>query len=407
MRWAGFERQVAWRFLLEGRFQTVLIVTGVAAGVAVIAYITALVTGLQANTIAKTVGTQAHVTVSPPEEIVVPALDAPPGTAALAVTQVRAQRLRSIANWQQLLDSLEKDPRVTAASPVVSGAALALRGQASGAVTLTGVQIDRHDRVIGLRSRVVAGTASLDPGEAVIGLELAQDLGVRPGDRLAVQTGTSTEPLRATAIVDLGNRELNRRAVYVPLRTAQSLLGLPGGATQLQFVLADPWLADAMAAELGERLPQKVESWQEANTQLVTALHAQSISTYLIRLVVAVVVVLGIASVLVVSVVQKRREIGILRAMGATRGQVLRVFLLQGVAVGALGSVAGIALARAMIFLFTHFVRGADGLPLFVIGLPVATALQAAALAVTGGLVAAIAPARRAARMDPAQAIRL
>ena len=403
----GFEWQVAWRFLREGRFQTVLIVTGVAAGVAVIAYITALVTGLQANTIAKTVGTQAHVSVQPPEEVVLAAADVPPHATVMPDTQVRTQRLRSIAGWQQLLTSLEADKRVTAVSPVVSGPALALRGQASGAVTLTGVQLDRHDRIIGLRSRVVSGAASLEPGEAIIGLDLAQDLGVRPGDRLAVQTGTSVEPLRVTALVDLGSRELNRRTLFVPLRTAQSLLGLPGGATQLQLVLADAWLAPVVAGELRARLAQKVESWQEVNAQLVTALRAQSVSTYLIRLVVAIVVVLGIASVLVVSVIQKRREIGILRAMGATRGQVLRVFLLQGFAVAALGSLAGVALARAMIFLFTHFVRGADGLPLFVIGLPLATALQAAALAMAGGLLAAIAPARRAARMDPAEAIRL
>jgi len=123
--------------------------------------------------------------------------------------------------------------------------------------------------------------------------------------------------------------------------------------------------------------------------------------------VVMIVVVLGIASVLVVSVVQKRREIGILRAMGTTRGQVLRVFLLQGAVVGALGSALGIVLAVLLIWAFTHFVRGSDGLPLFAITLPLATALQVAGIATVCGVLAAIAPARRAAAMDPAQAIRI
>jgi lipoprotein-releasing system permease protein len=111
--------------------------------------------------------------------------------------------------------------------------------------------------------------------------------------------------------------------------------------------------------------------------------------------------------VLVVSVVQKRREIGILRAMGATRGQILRLFLVQGAVVGALGSALGILLAIAMIWLFMAFVRGADGLPLFVIRLPFATAWQVALIATVCGVLAAIAPARRAAAMDPAQAIRI
>jgi lipoprotein-releasing system permease protein len=139
----------------------------------------------------------------------------------------------------------------------------------------------------------------------------------------------------------------------------------------------------------------------------VSALNAQSISTAIIRGVVLAVVVLGIASVLVVSVVQKGREIGILRAMGATRGQVLRVFLVQGAVVGVLGSVLGLLLAVALIWVFTHFVRGSDGLPLFSIALPPAMALQVALIASVCGVLAAVAPARRAAALDPAQAIRM
>ena len=110
---------------------------------------------------------------------------------------------------------------------------------------------------------------------------------------------------------------------------------------------------------------------------------------------------------LVVSVVQKRREIGILRAMGATRGQMVRVFLVQGGIVGAVGSVFGLALALLMIWLFTMFVRGSDGQPLFLIVLPLALAVQVALVATVCGVLAAIAPARRAAAMDPAQAIRI
>ena len=150
-----------------------------------------------------------------------------------------------------------------------------------------------------------------------------------------------------------------------------------------------------------------MESWQQANAQLVSALNAQSVSTALIRGVVMVVVVLGIASVLVVSVVQKRREIGILRAMGATQGQVLRIFLLQGAIVGALGSALGVLLAVGLIWAFTTFVRGSDGLPLFNITLAPALALRMAAIATVCGVLAAVAPARRAARLDPAQAIRM
>ncbi|EHL20485.1 hypothetical protein KYG_22750 [Acidovorax sp. NO-1] len=409
--WPGFELRVALRFLREGRMQTVLIIVGVAAGVAVIAYISALINGLQSNTLAKTLGAQAHITLRAPDDLVTPAAPALPGTALLSETQPRAQRLRSVANWQALVPLLERLPEVAGVSPMVSGSGLALRGEASQAIALMGVDLDRYDRVVGLRSKVVSGTARLAPGEAIVGRELANDLGVRVGDRLTVQTGgaggTVSDSVRVTALVDLGVKDLNRRTVIVPLRAAQSLLALPGGASQLDLTLKDVWVAQTLARALQTQFPYKIESWQESNAQLVSALNAQSISTSIIRGVVLAVVVLGIASVLVVSVVQKGREIGILRAMGATRGQVLRVFLVQGAVVGALGSVLGLLLAVALIWVFTHFVRGSDGMPLFSIALPLAMALQIALIASVCGVLAAVAPARRAAALDPAQAIRM
>ena len=403
----GFERRVALRFLREGHMQTLLIVVGVAAGVAVIAYISALISGLQSNTLNKTLGAQAHITLRAPDDLVTPARAPEPGSTNLTETQPRAQRLRSVANWQALVPVLEAMDSIAGVSPAMSGGGLALRGEATQAVALTGVELDRYDRVVGLRSKVVSGTAQLAPGEVILGRELAADLGVRVGDRLSLQTGTVTDSVRVTALVDLGIRDLNRRTVIMPLRGAQSLLGLPGGVTSLDLTVKDVWAAQQLAQQLRLQFPYKIESWQESNAALVSALNAQSISTGLIRAVVLVVVVLGIASVLVVSVVQKRREIGILRAMGATRGQILRVFLLQGAVVGALGSLLGLLLALAMIWLFTTFVRGADGQPLFNITLQAGTALQVALIATVCGVLAAIAPARRAAALDPAQAIRL
>ena len=426
--WLGFERRVATRFLLEGRMQTLLIIVGVAAGVAVVAYISALISGLQANTLNKTLGAQAHLSISALEDTVVAAgVAAGAGTTTLTQTQPRAQRTRTVANWQALLPLLEALPEVAAVSPMVAGAGLARRGEAQRSIALMGVELDRYDRIISLRAKVVSGMPRLGPGEAIIGTELAHDLGLQVGDRLNISTGVgvaaanasanvslnasasdpASDSARVTALVDLGVRELNRRSVIVPLRTAQSLLSLPGGVTNIDMALRDVWAAPALATALAGRWPYKVESWQDTNAGLVSALNAQSVSTALIRSVVMVVVVLGIASVLVVSVVQKRREIGILRAMGATQGQVLRVFLLQGAIVGAIGSVLGVLLAQLLILAFTTFVRGSDGLPLFAITLSPLLALQIAAIATVCGVLAAVAPARRAARLDPAQAIRM
>jgi lipoprotein-releasing system permease protein len=407
----GFERSVATRFLREGRMQTLLIIVGVAAGVAVVAYISALITGLQKNTLDKTLGAQAHMTLTERDDAVTPARAPAAGTTLLVQTQPRAQRPRSIANWQALVPLLEALPGVAAVSPMVSTAGLAVRGEAAKSIALVGVELERYERIVGLRAKVVSGVARLAPGEGIIGRELADDLGVRVGDRIGLITGSGegsvNDSLRITAVVDLGVRELNRRTVIVPLRAAQSLAALPGGATSLDLTLHDIWSAQILATDLSQRLPYQVESWQQANAQLVSALNAQSVSTGVIRAVVLVVVVLGIASVLVVSVVQKRREIGILRAMGATQGQVLRIFLLQGAIVGAIGSALGVGLAVVLIWVFSRLALGADGLPLFAITLQPGLALQVAGVATLCGVLAAVAPARRAAKLDPALAIRL
>jgi lipoprotein-releasing system permease protein len=407
----GFAWRIAVRFLLEGRMQSLLLVVGVAAGVGVVTYITALIDGLQGNTIRRTLGVQPHVQVRPIKDVPLAGRLAPPAAAGADVAsqeQPRAQRTLSIDNWVPLARELASTPGITAVSPMAGGAALALRGEGSRAVGIVGVELELYDRIAGLSDKIVAGTARLGPGEAIVGRELAEDLGVRLGDRFSLSLARDrSESVRAVAIYDAGVRDVNRRNVYVPLRTAQSLLGIPGGVTNLDLTVTDVFEAEDVARRLRARLPYEIESWMQTNSQLLSALDAQSLSTRLIRSVVMVVVVLGIASVLVVSVVQKRKEIGILRAMGASRAQMTQVFLLQGALVSAAGAAVGAFLAWAMVVLFVHFVRGADGQPLFPIALRLTTFAWVAAAATVAGVLAAIAPARRAAALDPAQAIRL
>jgi lipoprotein-releasing system permease protein len=403
----GFERRVATRFLSEGRVQTLLIIIGVAAGVAVIAYISALVIGLQSNTFEKTLGTQAHITLQAKDNVVMPARPLRNEERVFSRTQARAQQPRSIANWQALLPILEAVPEVAAVSPKISAAGLALRGEASRSVSLTGVDLDQYERIVHIRPKIISGVYRLNPGEAMIGRELATDLGLIPGDHFNVLTGLISDSFRVSALLDLGAVEINRRTVIIPLRAAQSMVGLVGGATSLEMALKDVWTAEETSKKLSAQLPYKVESWQQVNAQLVSALSAQSMTTAIIRLVVLVVVILGIASVMVVSVVQKNREIGILRAVGATQGQILRIFLLQGAIVSLMGSVIGIGLAYIAIYAFTHLVRDSQGLAIFNISLSPLLAGLVAAIASLCGTLAAVLPARRAAALDPAKAIRL
>jgi lipoprotein-releasing system permease protein len=212
--------------------------------------------------------------------------------------------------------------------------------------------------------------------------------------------------LTITGIFDLGSRGVNERNVYVLMRTAQDLLNLPGGASSIDVTVDDLWTAEDIAQRIAGRVGLKADSWIRTNNQLFIALNAQTISNVVLRVAVAAAVALGIASVLVVSVVQKSREIGILRAMGASRRQVMAVFLIQGAVVGLVGSVAGSAIAASFLELWTATLKNPDGTPLFMLTFDPHLVAWAAALATLTGLAAAVTPARRAARLDPAVAIR-
>ena len=405
-----FEWVVALRFLREGRLQTALIIGGAGAGVAVVLFITALVNGLQANTIKRVLGTQAHIVIRPLEEVARPQREAGAGESLLPRVEARAQRLRSIDQWQALEPVLDATPGITAVSPMVSGPAFALRGDASKSVAILGVEPARYDRIVAVGEKLVDGAFRLGPDDAVIGKELAKDLGLAVGDRFRLLTAETASPVTqsfvVSGIVDLGVRDLNRRSVYLAFRTAQTLLALSGGASQIDLKVADLFGAESLARKLEAQTGLTVESWMRTNEQLLAAINAQNISTSTIRAFVALIVAVGIASVLVVWVVQKRREIGILRAMGASRGQMLRVFLIQGGLVGCGGSLVGAALGLGFATLFRTFARNADGTPLFPIQLDYSLYLWAALLASLTGVIAAVMPARRAAKLDPVVAIR-
>lgn len=395
------EWTIATRFLREGKAQSALILVGIAVGVAVIVFLTALITGLQGNIINRTLGTQAHIKVQPPEEynrIVRP----PPGTAQLLLESKRAQRLRSINNWQQVRDVLDTMPRITAVSPSISGPAFARRGTALVSVALIGIDPQRYLRIIPVQDDMVAGVFRIGAGDTVIGKQLATDLGMRVGDKLRLDGGQGRESVvNVAGIFELGVRELDARYVYLDMKQAQSLLNLPGAATNIDVTVDDIFDAQAIALRIARLTGLKAESWMETNSQLVNALRSQSVSTRMISVFVALSVALGIASVLSVSVVQRTREIGILRAMGTTREQMLGVFLLQGGLFGLTGSLFGAAAGYGLVGVFNTF-----GPKLFYIPVNPWLPVAATALATVTGTLAAAVPARRAASLDPVEAIR-
>jgi len=400
-----FAWMVCLRYLREGRMQTLLILAGVTGGVAVIIFLTTLISQLQVSIIDKTLGSQAHIVIRAPQAVNRTSL--PPDSTA-AIIQPRAQRLRGVDQWASVAQLAAQTPGVLAVSPMVSGAGFAARADASQSVALMGVDATAFQRIVRMPKYLQNGQFDVSGTNTVIGIELAKDLGLAVGDKLRLVTMDGRDDLFSVAgIFDIGNRDLNRRWVFTSIKVAQSLLNLPGGITQIDLRVADLFAADATARQLQAQTGLTVDSWMQTNAQLLSALNSQSMSNNLIRFFVTVIVAVGIASVLVVSVVQKQKEIGILRAMGASPWRIMSVFLLQGGLYGLVGSALGSGLALALLNFFAKITRNADGSALVNGELELSVVVSACALALGVGLLAAVLPARRAARLDPVQAIRV
>ena len=397
-----FEWVVALRFLREGRMQTFLILTGVGVGTAVIVFLSALITGLQDSIIQRTLGTQAHVIIRPQEEVP-QVLD----SVADARVERPAQRIRSIVGWQQAIALVDRVDGVVATAPAISGPGLALRSRGTSSIVIRGIEPESYFRIVDLAPFIREGQFRLRGFDAVIGKDLARDLGVSVGDKIRVQTaGGRSAVLQVSGIVDAGNRALNATWVFVSLRVAQTLLSLEGGVSTIEVRVADIFGANPVADQIAQRTGLIAESWMTTNAQLMVGLRSQSASSVMIQVFVVLAVALGIASVLAVSVVQKSREIGIMRAVGTRARQVLRIFLIQGLLVGLVGSAGGVLTGIGLALFFASLATNPDGSATFPVALTWVLYLRATAVATIVGVVAAWLPARRAARLDPADVIR-
>jgi len=394
---------LALRFMREGRAQTVLILGGVSVGVAVIVFLSSLIGGLQTTIIERTLGSQPHITVYPRDEEArqVIARD-DPNTVVVSRIERPAQRVRSIVEWQRLLRRLRRDTGVTAATAVVAGPAFVTRGQSSNAVRVFGVEADEFNRIIPVRKYIVHGAYQPSAGNVLLGVTLATELGVGVKDRVRIETARgTTQMFVVSGLFQMGSKVADEQWAIVSLRAGQALLGLPGGASDVYVRVADLYDAEQVASRVRSSTNLAADSWMASNAQLLTALRSQSASSAMIEFFIVLAVAMGIASVLIVSVVQRSRAIGILRAMGVQRSRVLRLFLFQGAIYGALGSILGSAMGIGLIVFFTRIAA-----PLFPIELSPENVLLACGLAVLTGVLSAALPARQASKLDPAVAIR-
>ncbi len=379
-----FLLRLAARFLFSSKLQTALIMIGIGVGVSVQIFIGSLIEGLQEDLIDSTVGSRAHITISSEE---------------------RGGLLEDDPSFKGDVEAFDDEIKVV--SPVLEGPGN-IDNDESDPVIVRGFDFDEANVIYDFEDRLVEG-AMPDNDGFIIGNALADMLGVAVGDSISVvipQVGFTPIDVDVVGIFDLGNRTLNESWMVTSLSTAQALFendGLSAYEIQVIDVFASVELRDAMR----EQFPgYRIDEWQSENEDLLAGLEGQSISSLMIQIFVMISVVLGIASVLAISVLQKSRQLGILKAMGITDRKASLIFLFQGMILGIFGAVIGISLGITLVYAFSTFAVDASGDPVVRVLINPAFIAISAAVAILASLVASIIPARRSARLNVIEVIR-
>lgn len=380
---------------MEGRTQSLLILVGVGVGVAAMVFINAIMAGLEVNLLEKTLGAQAHITLTAERSRGQGIFGEEDATYA-RVSSAESNRSTRFEGWQRLVPRFDDNPVFTAVCPRLVGAAQVRRGAVRSGAVLIGADAHRLNDLTRIRERMVAGSFRLGSGEVLIGDSMSETLQARVGD--AIRIGDEQQLVRIAGIFDFGSEGVDGSWVLGSLRSVQTLLDRPGDISEIGLRIDEPFEADNVAATLPEIPQVKIETWTERNGELLVALSSQGASSLMISAFVLLAVAMGIASVLIVSVVQRRGQIGILRAIGTPQAIVRRVFLWQGAMLGLGGAMLGVGLG-------TLAARGLASVALFDIPVTPALMGSAAGIALGIGLVSAFLPARQAAKMDPARAI--
>jgi lipoprotein-releasing system permease protein len=410
---------VAWRYLRARRQEGFISViagfslAGIGLGVATLIIVMSVMNGFRAELLGRILGLNGHIGVSSASQ-------------------------RGLGDFDALAARLRGVDRVVRVTPIIEGQAMAtVRGQAGG-VLVRGIRgKDLQDHPILVKSMVEGDLARFGAGpdgltDVLVGSRFAQRFGVRIGSRvtlIAPESRTTAfgsvpriKSFRVRGLFEIGMYEYDSSFLFVPLEAARSFFRVGDGqVSTLEVMLRSPddvsRVRPAIGSAAGE--PVRMVDWQRANASFFNAIQVERNVMFLILTLIIVVAAFNVISGLIMMVKDKGRDIAILRTMGATRGMIMRIFLLSGMAVGIIGTVAGFALGLAFslnIDTVKGWLEALTGSELFAAEIYFLSTLPAkvdpmevaavVGMALALCFVATLYPAWRAARLDPVEALR-
>lgn len=381
--------KIAVRFLKSNKGQTILIILGIAIGVSVQIFIGSLIQGLQKGLIEKTIGSSSQITV----------------TSDIDDKEITKYQ-DVIADIQSVSDSIY---HISVASD--HSAFLKFKDN-SQSILVRGFELDKANGIYHLEDGMVEGTYPKNDLEIMLGIDFKQEYGIELNDEIEVLTpNNKSVPCKVVGFFDLKVASINQNWGITTLSSAQSIFETEDSVTSIEMQIkeADVFSADLIASDIVAFLKNDklaVDNWKDQNEQLLSGLQGQSISSIMIQVFVLISVVLGIASVLAITVMQKSKQIGILKAMGIRNSLARWIFLFEGGILGLFGAVVGILFGLGLAFSFTMFALNADGTPVVELFISPNFIIASGLIAVVSSIIAALVPAAKSSKLNPIDIIR-
>jgi lipoprotein-releasing system permease protein len=383
---------------------TLISIGGILIGVTALDFILSMMNGFEKEVRSRIVGTTAHVSVFSTYE-------------------------EGIDNYQELLPAVMETKHVVEVAPYIYYKAAIASKSGSDGIVVRGIDPERETRVTDLKRNLSVGTLELDPKEEelpgiLLGATLAERLNLELGDDVvlfSLKEGSLTSgwsqpkasKLKLAGIFETGMYEYDASLAYISLSTSQKLFNLGERVTGLHVKLDDLYQAGKVAQELEDKLGYHYYAldWMHMHKNLFSWMALEKYAMFIVLSLIVAVAAFNIISTLIMVVIEKRKDIGILKSMGSTNTSIMKIFMFEGLVVGAVGVVSGTVFGYILCWIQRSF--NIISLPAeiyFISSLPVDMRPQDFILVASAAMLltflATVYPARRAAQLSPVDAIR-
>ena len=405
------------RYLLAHTRQSLVCIAGVTISVTMFIVMTALMAGFTDKFIIETVESTGHITIhDEPRQSETPILQMhyPDDNGVLVLSGPKPRDVvEKIKNPTGLMAELSHLPGIVSASPTVSGDVIATYGTKTVSAEVVGIDPRRHMQVTTIGADLIEGNFDRLQTTAdgiVMGSGLASIIGAKLDDNVSLSSNTGGRTTgKVVGIFQTGVTPVDYSRAYMLLNDAQTLLDKKNIINEIVLRTTDYTQARELAAQIESICGYKTESWQESNANFLKIFRVQQIITYIITASLMVVAAFGVLNILIMAVLERVNDIAILKSFGLSRNDITKIYVIQGLAIGLIGSTVGLGIGKLMVEILRRIpikMEGlvkADGLLMSEHRFNYIAAFFGSLFVV---LIAAVYPARRAAKYDPVEVIR-